>query len=870
MELTLLGTVAVAAFLVVGAFILLIVSFRRTIELRGALIQSLRRIEKLESAILAGQPIQVMVTGSAPADALAAPETLSAPRLLPPTVDEIVADAEARDRIDPPQLGVLSLGAGVAAFAALAAAQVGSLSGGAGLFVALLVGLLTLASAEWRRRADKQETPSSLMQAAPATLAALIGVAIMIASILFARYGLEALRSHDAVGAMGTLALMAAALSLWFGPWLILAALLCAAIAPGLSPIGADGAWGQYLFLAVFTGIVLVLSRRAGAPLWAWLSMAVALFWGGNAAFIGGAGFNLGVAGLYLAALAAQAMGYAWRAGIALPYPRLWAAAWREPMLLGAVAVLVAAITLAALLLRHGPDLSFGGPALVAFVLVANGAAALRPGLWPAAFIAAMVAAASLAFYPSAGDAAEQAPALLAVAGALGLIFTLGGVAGMTQSSDARPGAALASLAPILILASAYWRIGDFGGPQAWATAALALAVLNAGAHLHFRRNGSPAASPFAAGAALGLAITLIAIAPTPYQPLALAACLPLVALAERWRQDAGLRFAGGALCALLCALLFLPPLFGFAAPLWQSLALFLPSAAAAWIASLIYARGGREDAGASETALAVALFVAACCATLVARHAFNGGLLYAPYSVLAEAGSNTLTWLAFATLLAWRFGPNPRRTIYALELTALCAAAAHAFLISGVWINPWWGYAPAAVHGPPGLDHIALAFAAPGALLILYAWVRTRHRLGLRAAAAIGAAAALFFLNLILELRRLFHGAAMAAAPVTQAEAWTYSIATLGFAALLLALAAQRRGAVLRVASLGLALAALTKMAFSDLGALDGAARIIAFVAIALAAGGVIFVFRRFVLPPAPRQPKTMPETNLAPPSST
>jgi uncharacterized membrane protein len=106
-----------------------------------------------------------------------------------------------------------------------------------------------------------------------------------------------------------------------------------------------------------------------------------------------------------------------------------------------------------------------------------------------------------------------------------------------------------------------------------------------------------------------------------------------------------------------------------------------------------------------------------------------------------------------------------------------------------------------------------------------------------------------------------------MAAAPVTQSEAWTYSVAALGFAALLLAGGAQRGGRLLRYASLGLALAALAKMAFSDLGALDGLGRIGLFLIIAVAAGGAVFFYRRFVLPPDPRQPKTMGDPDLVPP---
>lgn len=871
MELTLLGTVAVLAFVVGGAAVMLISAFRRTTELRGALIQAMRRIEKLEAAVAAGRPLDVRVTS---VNITAAEETVASlaaqqPRLLeaPPTIEEIVAQAEAQDRIDPPHIAVLAFGAGLAAFASLAAAHVRALSTQGGLALAIAAGLAVIAAAEWRKRHDGETQPSPLLRPSSAALSALLGIIIIFAAILYGRWVLGALHPPAAVFALGALAVGAAALSLRYGAILLTAALVAMALAPAQSLIQAPGAWGQYAFLFVFTAAIAELARLRAAPLWAWLAMPIALFWGINAAIIGGEPFNVGVAGLYLAMLAALGFFYAWPAASALPFPRFWASAWREPMLVGHALALIAATALAALLLAHPAPVSFVGAALLALAAIAIGAAALRQGLWLAPVLAALSGAVVLAFWPAV-DGIVDAPGVLMIAATLGLLFSLGGWAAMTSAADARAGAALAALTPVLIFAAAFWRIGGFGGAQAWAAAALVIGGINAISYLQLRRAKPQAASAFAAGAAFACAAAFTAITPEPYQALGLALSLPLIALAERWRDEPGLRFAAGALCVLVFARLFAPQIFvATAGPTWLIATLFAPAAAAALLASALFTRRNQIVAVAQGT-FALALLLMATGISLIARHAFTVGAIGAPYASLAEAGLNTLIWLGAATIIAWWHGARPIFGLRALELLLFGAAATHALIVTGALINPWWGLAPAQVTGANFLNLIEFACLAPALLFFVYAWLRRRQGLIARAGASLGMGLVLVLLTLILELRRMFHGAAMASAPVTHPEAWAYSGAGLAFAALLLAIGADRNLLTLRYASLALALGALGKMAFSDLGALDGIIRIAGFLLIAAAAGGVVFFYRRFVLPPGPIRPKSLTDPKFVPPS--
>lgn len=868
MELTLLGTVAVAAFLLAGAAVMLVAAFRRTIELRGALIQAMRRIENLEAAVVAGRPLNVTVTSSL-ADAVASIAG-SAPRQIEgPRIEDIVAEVEAYDRIDPPSFGVIAFGAGLAAFAALAAANVRALSGQGGVVLAFLVGLTVIGAAEWRRQTDLgKEAPRFSPSSSAWT--ALLGLAIMFAALQFGRWQIGAVHPPAAVFGLSALAGAAAALSFRHGPALIALGLVFAGLAPAMSLIQAEGAWGQYAFLIGFTALVLWIARRRAAPVWGWLAAAPALFWGVNIAVIGGGGFNVGVGGLYLAGLTALGLFYAWPSAIALPFPRFWATHWREPMLLGHGIAVVASLALAALLTTHPAPASFAGAALLAYAALGVFAGALRPGLWLALPLAALTCAVCLAFWPSADSGVVDAPSLAMISTALALVFSLGGWVAMAQTKDARAGAALAALGPMLIFAAAFLRLGGFGGVLVWATVALVVAALNALCLVQMRRARSSAAPAFAAGAALAATAALAVITPAPYQPLALAASLPLIALIDRWRSDPGLRFAAGLVGGLLFAGLFLPQLFAASAsPPSLLLTLFLPSAGAALVASLVFGRAKpQQGLAAAQSAFALAILVAACCASLAARRAYTAGIIDAPYQSLSEAALHTMIWLGLAAVLAWRFGSRPPLGLLALELFGFIGATTHAIIVAGLLMNPWWGYDPAPAPGWPFFNVIEAAFAAPALLLAVYAWLRQRQQLETRAAIAFVASLALLFVALILEVRRLYHGAAMAIAPVTQIEAWTYSAAALGFSALMLALAAERKSNTLRYLSLMLALAALGKMAFSDLGALNGLTRLFGFLVIATLAGGVVFFFRRFVLSPVAIRPKTVPDPKPAPPS--
>jgi hypothetical protein len=553
-ELTLLGTVAVAVFLLGGAVVMLVSAFRRTIELRRALIEAMARIENLEAALVAGKPLNVTVTAFH-AEAIASIAE-GAPRLLeaPPRVAEIAAQVDASDRIEPPHIGVLALGALLAATAALAASSVRTLSGQGGVVLSLLIGLAVIATAEWRRRADAGNLESNQSKLNQPIWIALLGLVIGFAAIMVGRWTLGSVHPPTAVLGVSLLALGALALAARYGLQLMAPALLFASAAPAMSAIQAPGAWGQYAFLALFTAAVFSLARRRAAPIWAWLALAPALFWGVNIAMIGGVDFNVGVGGLYLAALAGLGLLYAGPSAPALPFPRFWSAPWTAPMLLGALLTGSAAAAFTALLARHPADASHAGAALLIFTIILAGGGAVRPGLWPTLPLALAANTAIVALWPLPDIDYTDAVGISAGAAAL---LALAGLVALSQSDDRRPGAWLAAFAPVSLFAAFYIRVEAWDQHFAWSLGAAALLAVNLFAALRFQ-NVRAVCAAFVGGAAVSGAC-LAAMLPAAQQAFVLAAALPALALIHRWRPNLGLRIAALVIVAVLALVLINP-----------------------------------------------------------------------------------------------------------------------------------------------------------------------------------------------------------------------------------------------------------------------------------------------------------------------
>jgi uncharacterized membrane protein len=116
-----------------------------------------------------------------------------------------------------------------------------------------------------------------------------------------------------------------------------------------------------------------------------------------------------------------------------------------------------------------------------------------------------------------------------------------------------------------------------------------------------------------------------------------------------------------------------------------------------------------------------------------------------------------------------------------------------YAIAAPGMITHPWWGLAPAHVEGAPLFNTFALAFAAPAALALLAARKVPAQTRAARGFAVGGGLLALIWC--LSEVRRAFHGPAMAMQPLGVFEAACYALVLLALA-LAVVIAARRRGA--------------------------------------------------------------------------
>lgn len=665
------------------------------------------------------------------------------------------------------------------------------------------------------------------------------GAGLLVAAPWLGRFAfspsLEAplLSGPAAAGLAAIAALAPAALSLRHGPGF--AALAAAAFfaAPWLAGLEAISPAALFFGLSVGAAALLALAVRRG---WGWLawaglagSLGWAAAWGLTAFSLAGHGFAAAhlaiLAALYCAAAWAEADA-AWPAGGALA--RAWAAALGASLGIGALSAAGghAAATLALATLLTG--------GLAA-------AATARAGFAPIAALAFAIIAGSLLAWRLT---AEELRLFFATAGALGLIASVAG--GAMAARGAGPfGGALAALGPVFVLFVAQDRAGPAAPDLAWSAAAAFLAGLNAFAFL--QRGGQTA---FGLGA---LAAALMAAA-FSLGGLSLATAAALLAAGAAWmdrrRPSTAMAAATGALAIFAAWGLSLSGAALRAEPWgWPILNALLAAYGVSLAALYAAAQLCRGRAAWLSHALEVAMLLTGVAAAVMqVRHLANGGVMDAPYLRLEEMAGHTLALLGLAIALAAR--PGPKRPAAAVGEAAAIAAAGLNMVLAGLYLmHPWWGLAPATAWGPPLVVALALAYAAPTALVCVYAWLARRGGFDMRAAAAEGGAIALAFMWLTLEVRRAFTGPDMAGPTSAAAEPWAISAAWLAMAGGLFALSGTPGRRWMRALALALAAATAGKALLLDAARLSGLAQGLAFAGIlsALALALAALAARRF-----------------------
>ncbi|MGE0046458.1 MAG: DUF2339 domain-containing protein [Hyphomonadaceae bacterium] len=790
MELFLLGSAAISAFVFAAAIVLAWSYYRRSSELRAALAEALARIEELEGRVTDRPAPFVRAPEIAPpaqnTGAPAAPQPTELvlppppPEVPPPRIETPALAGESfapnRPGLTP---GIAALASAGLAAAALVAARMDLISPPAGFVVAMLAGLGAFLAGEWLNAARGADAP-------PRALALLSALALLL--FLFTSwFGAVALRvvSEDAGFFFAAAAALAA---LWltrrYGEPMLAFALASSLALPAFFNLGESAAFPKLGFLIVVFVLAIWLSARVNRRLWIWLAAAGALGWAIAFTVSPLAPPTILALAAYLAALAAIAFAYAWSsAREPRPFSPTALGGLSEPLRAGWLLALAAHAILIALLLRAGESAPLAGAALAAVATGAVLAAAYAEAMALPALVIAASSTLALGFWPQAS--APQAAWIAAAA--LAFTFTLSGWLAMGRAKNPTPGALLASTGALAALVASQARFPDALPRELWAGAALTLAALGALFHLRARgvRGQRGVAEAFALGAALAFATAIAFAAPGAAGTPALALAIVAITAVESRVRSHALRIAA---CIAAAAILWriaihlTAPAQPWPFALWLSpLALQALAAGAALLAAAHSASAQAQARTlAAQFLFAAATAAVAASASIEARHLATGGALQAPYANLAELGVHTLIALAAATALALRFGPRPPWIARAAEYAALTAAAFNALIAGGIFLNPWWG--PFAAEAPGFLiaNPLFIAYAAPAAAFFGYAWLAASQDRLVRANAAGLIALLLALLWAALEMRRFFHPDSIAQAPLPPGEAW--SIAAVVF----------------------------------------------------------------------------------------
>lgn len=759
----------------------------------------------------------------------------------------------------------------------------GLLPPGLRVLAALGFGAALIGAGEWLRRRHGDEGASSTAMLPSVFSGA--GIVTLFAAILAARqlYGLIG----PTMAFSGQLATAALAVVIgWFsGPLLVAIGLVGAFAAPfivGGASQSVDWLYGYFALIAA-VGLGVDAIRR-----WAWVSvLALVLGYGGGFVTQIGGGSDGGWA-LQLLALALLATALPdLRVIPAQPGPATLPAlamkgqaGWPPfPVRLALGATLASTLGLC-LLGTSASDtalLALGGltALAIAFLLWAEKAEGLADvALWPSLGLLASQAfagnamqplwrefvAGAIALRPPETDPPMTATILLAMA-------TLVSLAAAYRAL--RPGPwgvpyalAAASIAPLAALALViWWQPANVLGPYPWALHIIALAALMTGFALRLARTDAPnmRRAAYAVLAALSLiALALFILTTKTALTLALAVLVvAAAALDRRFRlPEMSLFLQAGA--AVLGYRLLADPGLGWAldAPLGPVLLAFLGTISA-FVASLWLMRPLDRPLARAVAESAAAGLAAILANVLVTRWLdapYTAGLATDPLPAAYLENHwgitlNSLPWLVFALMQLWRSRlPSPLQRLRKVLAALGGAFAALGLATAATAANPLFSWGPedteALVRGPWVLDSLALAYAAPAAMILAAIWWMPGLGQGLRRGMGV-VAAALLALYAGLEIRRFWQGDWLGGPGVEQGELYSYTLALMALGAGLLYQAIARRSDSLR--RLALAVIGLTaaKVFLIDASGLTGLTRVVSFAGLGLSLAGLAWLNR-------------------------
>jgi len=651
------------------------------------------------------------------------------------------------------------------------------------LALALALGGALLGASEWARRFSRARPPGHPLVAA---LLAGVGVVTFYAAA-WAAHGLYNFIGFPVAAALLVLcALVLIGLSFLHGPALGVLAVAAAMLAPALThePLWPSPAVTLYVAVVGAAGFALAMLRR-----WGWVAMATLLglyFWFYSAL----AADEMRRALMLLSFASFGCFSLAFRSP--LPETPEHALGWRRVHGLGpAVGIAVSSVLLIFVWAAAAPSMSgrVAGPALISVFHIALAAYAVRGRLaQPSALIAAVLGLVGgcvaylqvrYRFGPVGADfypvilTAALATAVCAIAARPHRRWRIGAA-----------GTSAIGAAALIVLAS--FTRENWHGPAAWTAlfgGAFALLI----AAWHAAREGpgptSQRAVDFWVGATVALVLLGVESAfPPNARTAAHAGAALMFASGFAWRRWRVLRYGALFAAAVALAHALSPNLVGATLsgeiPLWGALVELGAAAALLFGAAYFATEAPRSPYG---EALSAAGAIAVLIAVFLALRWFAVGA-GAPLDALSESALRVVALMAAGHIMMARPGQELGRIGRWRGHVLLGIGLLYTLLSPTLSNNPWWGDPPARVSGPPILDSLLLAFAAPAAIALAAARRLYEHQRALARLYAI-AGAALAFLWAILSVRRLVHAGDMATAPVGLLEGGVYAVLLLAAA---------------------------------------------------------------------------------------
>ncbi|WP_207482982.1 DUF2339 domain-containing protein [Arenibaculum pallidiluteum] len=775
-----------------------------------------------------------------------------------------------------------------AAFFVKMSVDQGWLGPGVRIALGMLAGAGLIAGGEWLRRQPDQRAIAAVRPdyVPPALTGA--GLFAAFASVYGGFALFELFPPLVAFALLAALSLTGMGLSLLQGPFIAALGLLAGFVTPLLVPSDDPMAWGLFPYLLALSAAAMALVRwrrwgwlgwgtLAGAALWP-LLWFVDAWKDGDALPVG----------LYLVLAAAlflmpAALGEwneteheearpvsGWRA--ALP---TWALRRRrhpaDRLAMTAMRVLGALAAGNVWMDGHGGvSLTLMGLFALMSLVVARQVERLAGIAWTAALVvAAALTPWNLPVVPDQPPvlSAEGQPLLPAVTdglpgevlrflwvtGGFAALFGIGAFIVLWQVRRLALWASLSAVTPLGLLALAYALVEPPYTAAAWPAAALGLAALLVGAtaalgrHRH-RPGASLGMAAFAAGAVGAISLGATMILREAWLTVALSLQVPVLAWLERQLNLRALR--GVALLvagAVLVRLVINPYVLDYEGLAWIFYGYGLP--AAGFLIAAHWMRGAPDGRGDDLTVMVLeagGLIFTVLMISLGIHHWMAGSLAEAP-STLAETALHTLSWLGLAVLLAIDPRWNARLVAVWGRRVLTILAAAQVVALHMLELNPLWTIEP--VGDWPVMNRLLLAYGLPGLLGVAYLWLDPPRPARLRQVLPL-LPAALFALNLALEIRRAFQGPVLSGGVMTDAEWYSYSAGFLLFALALLVASLRLGWGWVRHAALALVLAVVAKVFLSDMNDLEGFYRVASFLGLGVSLVAIGYFYQRVLLP--------------------